>query len=228
MTYQRVSRRVPLRRAALPRSVATAEFLQDGGLGFSLKPSKKIRKAFKKIKKAVTLKRVLVGGAIVGSMFIPGVAPVVARAGGLLLRGAGKGARLLTRGAGKVVRFAGREVFTGWKGRQAPAPVGVPTVEPAEFPGPIAIAPQLPAPVFAPPEFTGPSAPSVSSAPAGYGYGGGGGAAEAAEPQAEGQAPSDVGARTGLEAMPTILWIIGGVVVLALAGGVWRRRTRRI
>jgi hypothetical protein len=63
----------------------------DDGLGFSLKPPKWVRKAATTIKKNVTLKRALIGGAIVGAAFIPGVGPAAlaaARAvGGAAVRG---------------------------------------------------------------------------------------------------------------------------------------------
>jgi hypothetical protein len=69
-----------------------------------LKPGRRLRKLGKVIKRNVTLKRALIGGAIIGAAFIPGAAPAamrLARGAGSVVRG---GARLLGRGAGALFR----------------------------------------------------------------------------------------------------------------------------
>jgi len=70
---------------------------EDSGLGFSLKPSKRLRKIGRTIKRNVTLKRALIGGAIVGAAFIPGVGPAALAA-----------AKAAGRGAGRLLRATGR------------------------------------------------------------------------------------------------------------------------
>jgi hypothetical protein len=72
----------------------------DDALGFSLKPPKFIRKAATAIKKNVTLKRALVGGAIVGAAFIPGVAPAALA----IAKGAGRGAARAARGIASLFK----------------------------------------------------------------------------------------------------------------------------
>lgn len=77
----------------------------DDALGFSLKPPKFIRKAATAIKKNVTLKRALVGGAIIGAAFIPGVAPA---------------AMAVARGAGSGAARAGRGLLSLFRGKPKP------------------------------------------------------------------------------------------------------------
>lgn len=88
--------------------------LDDTGLGkFSLKrmftPPKSVRKIAKVIKKNVTLKRALIGGAIVGAAFIPGVGPAALAAA----KAAGRVGFKALRGTGK---FIGHEISAAEQG----------------------------------------------------------------------------------------------------------------
>ena len=78
----------------------------DDGLGFSLKPPKFIRKAATAIKKNVTLKRALVGGAIVGAALVPGLLPAAAKfavgAAKAVQKGVSKVGGMLSRPAAPV------------------------------------------------------------------------------------------------------------------------------
>ncbi len=181
------------------------------GLGFSLKPPKKIRKAFKAVKKAVTLKRVLTAGAIVaGAALVPGALPLLAKGAvgaGKLAVGAG---RLATRGVVGAAKFGAKQIGTAagiLRGRGTP-----PIAEQAPPPEPIQLPPVSPGDTWGtateprqpePPAPLEPSAPVVTPA---YGGGGGGYAMAADTGEAEPPAPSQAG-------------IGGGAVAIAVLAG---------
>ena len=146
------------------------------GLGFSLKPPKFVRKAATAVKRAVTLKRVLIGGAVVAGALVAG--PAVAA--GLKI-----GARAVGRGAGGLLKFgkkiAGGMLSPGGGGEASPpADFAPPQVDIAPPMQPIAALPLPDAPVSMPPpsgsEYVPPSmlspAPTdtTSAAPAQAGF----------------------------------------------------------
>lgn len=108
---------------------ALAGYYDDmDGLGFSLKPPKKLRKAVsnigktivkaaKDVKKVTTLKNVLKVAAVVGAVLaapvvLPALASGAGAVGGALFHGATGAAGLLARGVGSGARFIGGELKT--------------------------------------------------------------------------------------------------------------------
>lgn len=188
-------------------------------LGFSLKPGRRLRKLASAVKRNVTLKRALIGGAIVGAAFIPGVAPAamsVVRGAGGVVRGT---ARLVGRGAGSVVGLFRKSPSepSDYERAGFPEP-GKPggnilttlftPPTPASTP-PIQAGPASPTPGPAMDQSAGamqPSSGGGSGAPAGLDTPGGGADAAAPAPQQAGINP---------------LVILGG---LALAGVALKRR----
>jgi hypothetical protein len=105
-------------------SAVLADYGNDG-LGFSLKPPKAIRKAATAVKKAVTLKRVLTAGAIVGGAIVAGPAALaIGKAvGGAAIRGVGAAGRFVGHEAAGLfhVKPKGTPPFVGSnQTRQAP------------------------------------------------------------------------------------------------------------
>jgi hypothetical protein len=106
-------------------------------LGFSLKPPKSVRKAFRSVQKAVTLKRVLTGAAIAAGAVVagPAVLAVAKGAGGLVARGA----RGLVRRGGSIraaqvndpagQRNDARAMVSEFDSRPAPGPVPAPMID---------------------------------------------------------------------------------------------------
>ena len=130
------------------------------GLGFSLKPPKKIRKAFTAVKKAVTLKRVLTAGAIVGGAIVAG--PAAAAAGKWLVK---KAVVPIAKGFGSMLAPSipapkVPEVPTGanWEDvvtvsqmplpQTSPVPAYTGQAAPFDVPGPPAAAVATPQPVY--------------------------------------------------------------------------------
>jgi len=103
-------------------------------IGFSLKPPKKLRRAFRRIKKAITLKRVLKAGVIVGGAVYGG--PLLLKGGGILARKAG-GLIRRARGARGARGEAGSAEIPG---TAISAPMSAP-VEYAQTPQPEFAAP---------------------------------------------------------------------------------------
>lgn len=98
------------RGAAMPANYSALSGYDDG-LGFSLKPPKRLRRALHAIKRAVTLKHVLEAGAIAATAFIaaPALLAVGRVALPMLARGAVGGARFLGHEVATGARFLGRE-----------------------------------------------------------------------------------------------------------------------
>lgn len=93
------------------RSVAQMAYY-DPQLGFSLRPSKKIRKAFTAVKKAVTIKNVAKVAAIgAGIALIPGAAPLLAKTAlgvdKVIAKPVVGAARLASKAVGSVLHPAG-------------------------------------------------------------------------------------------------------------------------
>jgi hypothetical protein len=150
----------------------------DDGLGFSLRPPKFVRKAARAVKRNITLKRVLIGGAIVGAAFIPGVAPAAMS----LARGAGKYGVRAIKGTGRLVGKGARGIF-GRKRKDVNKPGDDPTdTDSMDRPSgaPPGAADRSPGPFGPPPGDYSPAAPGASSA--GGGGGGGGPVPSGAEP----------------------------------------------
>ena len=163
----------------LPTTMPVSMY-DEGTLGFSLKPPKAVRKAFKAVKKAVTLKRVLTAGAIVaGAALIPGALPLLAKGAvgaGKLALGTG---RLAAKGVVGAARFGAKNIrsaagiLRGAQGTggaapqpEEPAPtVEAPPISPGDTWG-TAVEPRQPLP----PAPLEPSAPTMVP---GTSYGGG-------------------------------------------------------
>lgn len=84
------------------------------GLGFSLKPGKRLRKVARAIKKNVTLKRALIAGAVVAGAVIAG--PAMLSAARIALPAAARGAGRFIRGAGGLVSRAEKGVASLLRG----------------------------------------------------------------------------------------------------------------
>ena len=189
--------------------------LEYDQLGFSLKPPKWLRKA----QPGKILKKIAVPAALVGAMFIPGVAPaalaVLKGAGGLALKGGGlllKGGKVAVGGATKVLGFGKSSPKPPAWGLPAAAlrkaaSIGttalqprviqaspVPTLSPMEI--------SVPAPIDAPVPYMTTVMPTPAAGP------------DVAETEAE-QAPQAAGG------MGMGIALIAGVALLAMAG---RRR----
>lgn len=216
--------RMPVRRVVMPQ-------LESPGLGFSLKPPKKLRKAFKAVKKAVTIKNVLKVGAVVGAAaLIPGALPMLAKGavGGAKLlargaRGVGRGAvgaeRLVARGVRAVI-----SPLTGGKNNPGGGAELVDLLpadlKPTGDPLPV-VAPTAPLPPSALP------APDpVAVAPSGGGYSSGGGGGESKNSPAEESAATGAPDQAGVGGASPIL-VLGGLALLAGVLSRPRRRVRR-
>jgi hypothetical protein len=204
--------------STVPRSVLN-QYALNGyePLGFSLKPPRWLRKA----QPGKILKKVAIPAAIVGAMFIPGVAPLALKAGGMLLKGgvgvvkAGGG---LVRGAGGLVRGAatgGAKAVTGLFGKrtiaalQAPPTMGTPGFEYPQAPAP---APAQ-TPTFVPAEYqtSYPMAPQMMQASAGGGV---------EMPMME----TGPGPEAGAKVLGPGLVVVGGLVALGLIASMSSRR----
>jgi hypothetical protein len=192
--------------------IATQALAGYDGLGFSLKPPKSVRKAFRAVKRVVTLRNVAKVAAVGAAVF---AAPVVLPA---LVHAAGAGGALLARGLRSGASLLARELHRP----SASGPGRDPGIGPDEAPS---------APTPAP----GPAPAPTQPAPAGGGGGSYGGgdvsmpsaqSADMTQPtmapaSADSTAPETAGAGSGANLLPLI---IGGVAVLALAS---RARPRR-
>jgi len=128
----------------------------DDGLGFSLRPPSWARKAFRTVKRNITLKRALVAGAVVGAAFIPGVGPAALAAA----RAAGGFAARGIAAAGRGIFSAGGAIERGVVGLFKRKPKYGPFPQPSDQPSD---------------QGQGtPGTPSGGGAPSGGGGGGGG------------------------------------------------------
>lgn len=199
---------------------------QDAALGFSLKPSKKLKKAVtkavKQVKHVATLKNALkvaaVGGALLAApVVLPALAHGAVAGGSLLLKGA-KGA------AGGLVK-----VFRG-KGSAAPKTEPGPTQDVFEkaIPDvPASSGPAAPATPTAPPPIA-PSPTEAAAAPMSSGESGGmsmpaaSTAPAAADAGATDEAPKTAGFSGG--SLPMLALAAAGLFMLSRSSGPRRRR----
>lgn len=194
-------------------------YVQDAGLGFSLKPPKWLRKAqpLKAISK-MKLKDALKVGAIVGGAIIAGPTVFAAAKGAAKFAGGKMLPALFSAGRGlkagallKGARAAAGAVGTVTGAATAAAPILT-----AFTPSAVDV---MPAQSYAP-EI--PAASSVAMMPAG----GGGGASVTATDDAAYE-PDKTALLTAVEAAPTAMAVAGGLAVLALAYWVSKSGRRR-
>lgn len=198
-------------------------------LGFSLRPPKKVRKAFTAVKKAVTIKNVLKAGAVVGAVLaapvvLPALASGAAAAGGAIVHGVASGAGLLARGVGAGARILGgsaaglvrRKPFDKNNPPTTGSSIAADVVDLLKQSGSPASTPAAP-PVVPPlatstnPQDYGGTAPTT--------YGGGGGGTGSPMPPTpstadDGTTPSTAGPGPGSAVVPLV---IGGLALFALA-----------
>jgi len=201
--------------APLARMDAMGNYQELEGLGFSLKPPKKVRQAFKAVKKAITIKNVAkvaaVGGALVAAPYLlPVLAHGAVAAGGLLARGAAAGARAVGGGISRLIPHRGPT--------QAPTPPQeIPDVLTAQG-QPASAGPAAPT-VYAPAVAPAAAAPTEAAGSSGGGTYGGDMTTPSAQPAD--QAVSTAGPGAGSNLLPLA---IGAGVLLLMAS---RTRVRR-
>lgn len=197
---------------------------QDAALGFSLKPSKKLKKAVtkavKQVKHVATLKNAIkvaaVGGALLAApVVLPALAHGAVASGGLLLKGA-RGA------AGGLVK-----VFRG-KGKAAPKTEPGPTQDVFEkaIPDlPASSGPAAPStPTAPPPLATSPTEAAAAPTPGGDGVAmpSASAAPAAADASATDEAPKAAGFSGG--SLPMLALAAAGLFMLSRSPGPRRRR----
>jgi len=172
----------------------------DNMLGFSLKPPRWLRKA----QPGKILKKVAIPAAIVGAMFIPGVAPLALKAGAGLLKG---GAGLLRGG------FSAAKKIPGIFSRPSAVPTRPPVMGEPGYQYPTAGTPPFVPPTMDYPPFSPPPPPEAAYSP-----GGGGGGAPMMEYAA---AP---GPEEGAKLLGPGLLVVGGLVAVGLIASMASRR----